>query len=79
MSKRLHHQRIEFRDAAAFVSAHHRHHTPPVGHLFSIGAYEGARLCGVVIVGRPVVAKKATNWADFVTRLNGLNGERHGK
>lgn len=25
--ERLHHRRIEFADAAAFVSEHHRHHT----------------------------------------------------
>ena len=39
---RLHHQRIDFADAAAFVSEHHRHHTPPVGHLFSIAALRGS-------------------------------------
>jgi hypothetical protein len=66
---RLHHQRIELADAAAFVSAHHRHHTPPQGHLFSIGAFEGDRLCGVVIVGRPVARARQDGLTVEVTRL----------
>lgn len=43
---------ISFRDAAAFVKVHHRHHTPPAGHKFSIAALAGGELVGVVIVGR---------------------------
>lgn len=69
MSRRLHHERIEFADAAAFVSEHHRHHTPPRGHLFSIGAYEGERLCGAVIVGRPVARARQDGLTAEVTRL----------
>lgn len=69
MTRRLHHQRVEFDEAAAFVSEHHRHHTPPVGHLFSIGAYEGDRLCGVVIVGRPVSRARQDGLTVEVTRL----------
>lgn len=69
MSKRLHHQRIEFSEAASFVSAHHRHHTPPAGHLFSIAAYEGGRLCGVVMVGRPVARHRQDGVTAEVTRL----------
>ena len=41
-------------DANYFVSLHHRHHQPVVGHRFSISAWAGERLCGVAIVGRPV-------------------------
>ena len=33
---------------------HHRHNKPPVGHKFSIACYDGDRLCGVAMVGRPV-------------------------
>lgn len=40
--------------ARAFVEEHHRHNAPPVGHKFSVAVYDGDRLCGVVIVGRPV-------------------------
>lgn len=44
MSGGLRHQRVELAQAKAFVSEHHRHHTPSVGHLFSIGAYIGDQL-----------------------------------
>lgn len=44
---------IELRDANAFVDRHHRHHKPDTGHRFSLSAWDGDRLCGVAIVGRP--------------------------
>ena len=45
---------ISFRDAQKFVRENHRHNKPPVGHKFSIACYDGDRICGVAIVGRPV-------------------------
>lgn len=45
---------IDLKGARAFVAEHHRHNRPPVGHKFSIACYDGDRLCGVVMVGRPV-------------------------
>lgn len=45
---------VRFADACSYVGEHHRHHAPPVGHKFSIGAVDGDRLVGVAIVGRPV-------------------------
>lgn len=45
---------ISFIDAQAFVKANHRHNKPPAGHKFSIACYEGDRLCGVCMVGRPI-------------------------
>lgn len=45
---------VRFRDACAFVAAWHRHHRPPVGHVFSIGVAADGVLIGVAIVGRPV-------------------------
>lgn len=45
---------ISFRDAQRFVRENHRHNKPPIGHKFSIGVYDGDRLCGVAMVGRPV-------------------------
>ncbi|MHA7813288.1 MAG: XF1762 family protein [Phycisphaerales bacterium] len=48
---------IELREANAFVAMHHRHHKPVVGHRFSLACYEGDRLCGVAISGRPVARK----------------------
>lgn len=60
---------IDFADAAAFVSLHHRHHTPPVGHKFSIAAMAGDHLVGVVIVGRPVARRRDDGLTLEVTRL----------
>ena len=45
---------VELATANAFVSEHHRHHPPVVGHKFSVGVMDEGRMCGVVIVGRPV-------------------------
>lgn len=45
---------VTFADACAFVTAWHRHHSPPVGHKFSIGVARDTVLVGVAIVGRPV-------------------------
>lgn len=42
------------RQAKDFVRDFHRHHRPPQGGLFALAAMDGERLCGVVIVGRPV-------------------------
>ena len=60
---------LDFATAAAFVAKHHRHHTPPVGHKFSLGAMDGERLCGVVIVGRPVSRVRDNGLTLEVTRL----------
>lgn len=60
---------LSFAQAADFVSEHHRHHTPPVGHKFSIGAASGDDLVGVVIVGRPVARRRDDGMTLEVTRL----------
>jgi hypothetical protein len=54
---------VSFADAAAFVTAWHRHHPAPVGHKFSIGLADGDELVGVAMVGRPV----ARHFDDGVT------------
>lgn len=74
---RLHHSRVEFSAAAEFVSQHHRHHTPPVGHLFSIGAFIGADLVGVAIVGRPVARHRDDGLTAEITRLCVREGVRN--
>lgn len=60
---------MDFADAADFVRQHHRHHTPPVGHKFSIGAMLGEELVGVVMVGRPVARRRDDGFTLEVTRL----------
>ena len=42
------------RDAREYVREHHRHNIPPVGGKFAVSCYEGERLCGVAVCGRPV-------------------------
>jgi len=65
----LHAVPINFSDAANFVRLHHRHHTPPSGHKFSIGAVDDGGLVGVVIVGRPVSRRRDDGATLEVTRL----------
>lgn len=46
---------IRLRDANAFVEQWHRHHRPPRGHVFSIGAADDdGVLRAVAVVGQPV-------------------------
>lgn len=40
--------------AKEFINKYHRHNKPPVGHKFSLGAYNGQTLVGVLTAGRPV-------------------------
>lgn len=42
------------RQAKGYVRDHHRHNAAPQGGLFALAAMDGDRICGVVIVGRPV-------------------------
>jgi len=60
---------IDFDQAAAFVREHHRHHTPPVGHKFSLAAMLGETVVGVVIIGRPVARGRDDGLTLEVTRL----------
>jgi hypothetical protein len=66
---KLRHVRIGLDEANAFVSQHHRHHQPVVGHLFSIGAALGDNIVGVAIVGRPVARVRDDGLTAEVTRL----------
>ena len=46
---------ISLKEANDFVTKHHRHHRPVVGHKFSIACSDaGGAIHGVAIVGRPV-------------------------
>lgn len=69
MPHKLRHVRIKLPEANAFVSEHHRHHKPVIGHLFSIGAVIGDQLVGVAIVGRPVARMRDDGVTAEVTRL----------
>lgn len=60
---------IELSEANDFVDRLHRHHEPVVGHKFSLGAYEGDKLVGVAIIGRPVARMRDDGDTLEVTRL----------
>lgn len=51
----LHLVPVRSREARAFVAMWHRHHQPPAGQIFAVGAAtDDGILRGVAIVGRPV-------------------------
>lgn len=61
---------VSYAEAAAFVTAHHRHHRPPVGHKFSIGvANDAGQIVGVAMVGRPVARALDDGWTLEVNRV----------
>lgn len=61
---------VTFREACAFISAHHRHHRPPQGCLFCVGAEDDGKIVGVAVVGRPVSRRlQEQGWTAEVTRL----------
>lgn len=64
----LHIQPISFGEACEFIRLHHRHHLPPVGHKFSIACNDGAKVVGVVTVGRPVARHYDNGYTLEVTR-----------
>lgn len=75
---------IDFATASEFVRRHHRHHTPSIGHRFSLAAVRGERLVGVAIVGRPVARGRQDGRTLEATRLWVDPGEplvvdRHGR
>lgn len=60
---------ISLAQANAFVIENHRHHDKVQGHKFSEGCYEGDKLVGVAVVGRPVSRYLDNGETLEVTRL----------
>ena len=60
---------ISVRDAARFVAVHHRHHDAPQGAKFALSAWQGGRLVGVAMVGRPVSRRLDNGTTAEVTRV----------
>lgn len=60
---------MTLREARAFVGRVHRHHRPPQGGLFAVGAANDGTVCGVAIIGRPVARLLDDGWTAEVTRL----------
>ena len=56
-----------WRRVCAWISAHHRHHDPPVGWRYGLVAWRGEEPVGCAVIGRPVA--RALAEAAEVTRL----------
>lgn len=56
-------------EANEFVSRHHRHHGPVIGHKFALGAADGRKVVGVAIIGRPVARLRDDGMTLEVLRL----------
>jgi hypothetical protein len=63
------HRQITLKEANAFVGVVHRHHRAVVGCRFALGAFEGEKLVGAVIVGRTVARGAHSVHRAEVTRL----------
>lgn len=60
---------VSLAQANAFIIDNHRHHDKVQGHKFSEGVYEGDKLVGVAVVGRPVSRHLDDGKTLEVTRL----------
>ncbi|MFD8254960.1 XF1762 family protein [Streptomyces werraensis] len=73
----LHLVPVRFRDAAAFVAMWHRHHQPPAGMVFAVGAADDTGvLRAVAIVGRPV-ARHLDNGQTLEVTRTATDGTRN--
>jgi hypothetical protein len=61
-------QPISYREAVVFIAEHHRHHRPPPGYKFGIAVNDGAKVVGVVTVGRPIARVLDDGYTAEVTR-----------
>ncbi len=62
--------KIGYTTAARFVGEHHRHSpNPPPGHFVSLACFDGDRLCGVAMIGRPEGRGHDDGTTANVTRL----------
>ena len=61
-------QPMDFASACEFIAQHHRHHLPPQGWKFGLGATVDGSVVGVVTVGRPVARRLDDGWTLEVTR-----------
>ena len=69
MTARLQLAPVKLSEANDFVARLHRHHSPVVGHKFSLAAWLQGELVGVAIVGRPVSRMRDDGATLEVTRL----------
>jgi hypothetical protein len=67
---------VTFKQANAFIAAHHRHHKPPRGMKFCLGIDSDGTLVGVATVGRPVARHLDDGYTLEVNR-SCTDGTRH--
>lgn len=67
---------IHIKDAKEYVRQYHRHNIPPVGGKFAISCYDGDRLCGVAICGRPT-ARYSDNGTTLEIYRNCTDGTKN--
>ena len=56
-------------EANAFVTEHHRHHKPVIGHKASIAASCDGLVVGVAILSHPIARHADDGWTVEITRL----------
>lgn len=56
-------------EANEFVRKHHRHNAPVPGAKFCVACSNGAAICGVAIVGRPIARLSDDGWTLEVNRV----------
>lgn len=59
----------ELDEANTFISQYHRHHKSVQGHKFSLAVFDGNKIVGICIVGRPVARYLDNGLTLEVTRL----------
>lgn len=59
---------VSFRQVRDFICLHHRHHRPPQGMKFALGATSDGVLAGVAVVGRPLARHLDVGRTAEVTR-----------
>jgi hypothetical protein len=69
---------VTFRQAAAFVTRHHRHNKAPRGMKFAIGLERDGELVGVAVVGRPIARHLDDGFTAEVNRTCVLDGVPNG-
>jgi len=77
LARRFQTRWLPLREADRFVAKHHRHHVPTQGGIVALGLWEGDRLVGVGVLGRPVSRELQARGAAEVTRLCVLDDARH--
>jgi hypothetical protein len=68
---------LPLREAARFVAKHHRHHEPIHIGILAVGLWEGERLVGVAVLGRPLSRNLDARGIIEITRLCVLDDSRH--